>query len=203
MSHSIDCQIGSPPDVGFIVKTLANCRIVYGSVPLAEFGMLAHGFSDNAVMSPELADLIGAAFVIGEPEDIDTLRSMDLPVSAKRQAEHDQAAASGLSLVALWLRNGNRGRSSNAMCKHIFGLPISAGVDHPRDPDDLRRCLQFLEATQSAGQLHLMRSASPEWERLTASWDRIVSTFHEETANGKSAEKTYLMLRDALAPADQ
>lgn len=130
----------------YLVQTIGKCRVIFGNVPLSDFSGLTKGFSKKAVVATDLADRIGATFVIGEIEDVNALREAGLPVSEKRIAEAFEATRQGLPKVAWWLREGERGASSNAMCRRLFGFPAEAGIRHPLDPDDLRRCLSFLDA---------------------------------------------------------
>ncbi len=197
MSGDIKLQAGAHFS-GFEIRNVGGCRLVFGPVPLREIGMLMHGFSDKAVMATDIADLIGAAFVIGEPDDIKRLREMDLPVSEKRHADYLAAAEMGLHRVAAWLRRGQRGASSNAMCKRIFGVPVDAGVSHPHDPDDLRRCLLFLDAAEAHDKVALMADVSPQWASLAGRWADLVALFREEVAAGSSAPKTYELMKELL-----
>lgn len=191
-------QIGDTDHDGFTVKNIHGCRVVYGAIPVSEIGMLFHGFSKNAQIAIDIADRIGAALVIGEPEDLDGLRRMDLPMSAKRQADCRASNDAGLQKVAEWLGSGERGVSSNAMCKHIFGLPQDAGNAHPLDPDDLRRCVLFLDATDAHDKVPAMHEVSPGWARLVNRWDDLLAAFAEEGGvSGKSWPKTYALMREA------
>lgn len=195
MSTGNNLSIGVMPDDGFIIKSICGCRIVYGSVPISEFSMLTHGFSKKALMAADIADRIGAKLVIGEPDDLEALRKLDLPVSEKRHRDYQIAIQMGLPDVAMWLRTGERGASSNAMCKRIFNIPLDAGNDHPHDPDDLRRCLLFLDASRAHDKVQTMSGVSPEWDRLVPVWDQLVSTFNEEMRAGGTAQMTYKLLQ--------
>lgn len=142
-------------DPGYTITTIRGCRVVSGQVPLRDISMLCHGFSKKALMAIDLAGLMGVAFVIGEPEDIERMRAnrANLPISESRQHDAEVAKVCGLpqSLVN-WLRIGERGTSSEALCQSIFGVPGGARrTDHPHDPDDLRRCIAFLAATDIVG----------------------------------------------------
>ena len=193
-------QAGVGHQAGFTIKNICGCRLVFGQMPMSEVGMLTHGFSKKALMATDIADRIGALFVIGEPDDLEELRSMDLPVSEKRQADYQAASQLGLPKVASWLRDGERGASSNAMCKRIFGIPVDAGSDYPHDPDDLRRCLLFLDATDAHDKVDLMSGVSDEWQRLVSRWDELVVLFEEEVAGGsKSAPATYALMKEVLS----
>lgn len=198
MTQDMQCQDGKQHQRGFTIQNILGCRVVFGQVPAREFATLVHGFSHNAVMDIELADRLGATFVLGEPAALDDLRQLDLPISEKRLAECKAAKARGLDALALWLRNGERGESSNAMAKRIFGLPTDASNKHPYDPADLRRCLGLLDATQAHDQVHLMSDVSPEWATLVSSWDELRDSLMEELANGRSAPKTYALMHDLL-----
>lgn len=199
MSDGFILTPGAGAQPGFTIQNICGCRIVYGSIPASEMGMLTHGFSKKALMAVDIADRIGAVFVIGEPDDLEELRKMDLPVSDKRLADHMAASRLGLPKLASWLRDGERGSSSNAMCKRIFGIPADAGTDHPHDPADLRRCLLFLDAAEAHGKVGFMLDVSEEWGRLVARWDELVTLFEEEVAGGSgSAPVTYALMKEIL-----
>lgn len=161
--------------------------------------MLTHGFSKEALIATDIADRIGASLVIGEPGNLDELRKMDLPVSEKRHTDYQMAHGLGLYDVAMWLRTGERGASSNAMCKRMFGIPESAGNDHPHDPGDMRRCLTFLDQTNSHDKIQMMSDVSQEWARLVEVWGQLVSTLNAEMHNGNSAPKTYELMSSVLS----
>lgn len=195
MSSTAKATLAVHTAPGFTVKTICGCRVVYGPVPAKEFAMLAHGFSKKAQMAVDIADLIGATFVIGEPDDLADLRKLDLPVSVKRHNDYLAAHALGLDKVAMWLRKGERGASSNAMCRRIFGVPADAGVDHPHDPDDLRRCVLFLSATDAEAKVPMMADVSDEWARLVPIWSDLVRCLEAEMKVGDSAPRTYAMMK--------
>lgn len=84
------------------------------------------------------------------------------------------------------------------MCKAIFGLPDSAGTDHPRTPDDLRRCVLFLDATAARDRIEKVAAISPEWAALVGVWDTLTSSLEEEMAAGPVASKTYALIQSLL-----
>jgi hypothetical protein len=201
MSETTNLLASSPPrgwDDGFTVKSICGCRLVFGSVPLSDIGMITHGFGKKALMDVDLADLIGASFVIGMSADLEKLRKLDLPVSAKRHRDYLAARERGLNAVATWLRIGERGKSSNAMCQRIFGVPVEADSSHPRDPADLRRCIQMLDATNAHDRVSLMADLSPEWDKLVGAWDRLALIFAGERHAGTSAPRTYELMQELL-----
>lgn len=178
----------------YTIKYIARCRVVTGSIPLGDVAMLNHGFSERALMDMDVADQIGAVLVIGEPEDLAVLRSMHLPVSEKRYHDHGDAKRAGLPGHVLdWLLNGHRGLSSNAMCKRFFGAPADAGTSHPRDGSDFKRCLDFLDATQSHHKVGMMSCVSPEWELLVKRWADIKQLFDEEAPTGSTPKTNELI----------
>jgi len=198
MSQKFNTEISGDYSSEFSIKNICGCRIVFGPVPVSEMGMLAHGFSKNALVAIDVADRIGASIVIGEPEDLNRLRKMDLPVSEKRLTDYSSALKVAPPEVAEWLRSGERGASSNAMCKRFFGVPKDAGDNHPHDPDDLRRCVLFLDATSTHGRIRDMSDVSPSWASLVNQWNEILKTFREETGNNDGAPKTYSLMKSAL-----
>ena len=128
-------------DHGLTIRRLERCRIVTGPVPISEFSMVIHGFSDQAVMASDLASKMGVTFVIGEPEDLERLRQgltininqpedierlkqSGLPISSERINDAEMAKKQNLPVSLIdWLVNGDRGLSSDAMCQAMFGIP--------------------------------------------------------------------------------
>jgi hypothetical protein len=113
---------------------------------------------------------------------------------------------SGVQLVR-WLANGERGGSSNAIVTYLAGIPASVWWSeraHPRDPDDLVRCLKLLwSVPELAPRLPEMASASRQWAALIAIWPELCRTLDEEvpdwqTSQRWSAPRTYALMRDAL-----
>lgn len=194
----------SPVNPGYNVQSIGRCRIVSGLVPINDFQMLMHGFSDEAVMSIDIANQIGATFVIGEPEDVKNLGQRDLPASADRKSDAEYARKLGLSDgVINWLLKGKRGASSNAMCKAFFGVPKSATRNHPLDVSDLARCFQFLSvvAPEDLMLMEKIASLSPEWAALESHWNELTASFVSECGadlNGGSAPKTGELMMNIL-----
>lgn len=195
---------------GYQIRALDGCRIVEGSVPLGDMGVLCHGFSKKALLAVDLADLMGVAMVIGEPEDIDRMRAnrASLPLSTARQRDADLARARGLpDGVVRWLTWGERGASSNALCQALFGVPAEGRLTaHPHDADDLRRCLDFLAAAGiPAADLFRIGSPppSPQWTALKARWEELLACFGEELATpAKRAPRTCALLREITGGAN-
>jgi hypothetical protein len=185
-------------DEGFAVRRVCGCRIVTGSVPLQDIVMLTQGYSEAAVLAPDIADLIGATLVIGEPADLARLRELDLPPSEKRRADAAAATNLGLHDVAAWLLRGERGKSSNAMCKAIFGVPDDAASEHPHDPGDLRRCIQLVDAAGASDKLQAVAALSPEWERIVSRWTELRELLSQEMEVGSMAPKTYALIKELI-----
>ena len=61
---------GNAAGDGFTVKTIANCRIVFGQMPLEYMRPLTKGFSKDAKMDVTEAHRLDALFVLGEPQDL-------------------------------------------------------------------------------------------------------------------------------------
>lgn len=198
---SVEFGLGAGPAYeGFTVTRIGNCRIVHGMVPASELAMLWHGYSKKAVLDIDLASRIGASFVIGAPADIAGLRTMGLLPSAAREAESAAARGKGLPLVAGWLRDGERGLSSEALCHHLFGLPVAETDDYPHDADDLRRCLTFLSWVSAHDRIDEMRPVSPQWHALAVAWPQLVGAWQEGPAEA-APTRLEPLLRAALATA--
>ncbi|MCL4682372.1 MAG: hypothetical protein KJZ92_14020 [Rhodocyclaceae bacterium] len=195
---SVDISATNEHGSGYQVESLCGCRIVRGSVPLLEFAAIAKQMPKDARLDVQLAQRIGATFVIGTPGDLAKLRALGLPPSVVRQAEVADATAKAVpAAVVDWLRDGERGSSSECMCKTLFGVPASAGTDHPHDPGDLRRCVLFLEAADAMGRIAEMRAVSAEWAGIVSRWPEIEAAFQKER-NQDSAPDTYALLRVAV-----
>jgi hypothetical protein len=99
-----------------------------------------------------------------------------------------------------WLREGERGTSSETIVSVATGVPISGDdLSPPLDPDDLRRCaLLFCQVPELRPYLERMNKVAG-WRRLVAQWDELVGLMWEESArnNGK-CPFTYKRMQKAL-----
>lgn len=185
------------------VENIQGCTLIFGPIPIDDLVALSRNTGKETVISADLASLTDASFAFGLPEDIERLRqSPGLQISEARVRDAAMAAAQRCpAAVAEWLKIGERGMSSDAMCKTIFGIPSSAGTDHPHDPDDLSRCIKFLDAACSEGADRLelaaqMREVSPEWHALAEHWQEIEESFVAEEGNRKP--ETYKLMKRLL-----
>lgn len=195
---------------GYTVKTVGGCTMVFGPVPMMDVVSLMKQAPKKAVMDVGLADRIGATLVFGLKEDLERLPVSELPISPKRLADAAAANAAGLpGAVQVWLAEGDRGMSSNAMCKAIWsGVPESAEHHHPLDVDDLSRCIAMIDATQPGDRIQRAATISPEWAEIMAVWDHLRSTFKRESAemtkgSRKSFVETAELLQTALGRASK
>jgi hypothetical protein len=83
------------------------------------------------------------------------------------------------------------------MVAHIMGMGGTA--DHPRDPDDLRRCRLLVEQVPMIKAcLPNMASCSSVWARIVAQWNELCSLMDAEAPDWRSgrgsAPKTYALL---------
>lgn len=100
-----------------------------------------------------------------------------------------------------WLKNGERGISSEAIVSHLTGINIVkrlGSTDYPKDPADLNRCVKLLEAApEIRKEMHLMREVCDVWAKLVDSWDYLESLLKEEIAqNDGRCPKTYRAMRE-------
>lgn len=202
MSEQINAVLKPQNDDGYTIKTISGCKIVYGPVPVGDLYGLVGFFGKDSVVAIDIAQRIGATLVIGSPENIEQLRALKLPISAERARDVSLARISNVpQAVVEWLADGNRGLSSEAICKQVFGIPLSAKTDHPRDPADFGRCLEFL-AVIGAGywMCYLkdqMRGVSPEWKRLIDNWDAIEACYRSEPERNNKP-KTFALMDSVL-----
>ncbi len=201
-------------DLGYTITMTCGCRVVSGQVPLRDISTLCHGFSKKALMAIDLAALMGVAFVIGEPKDIERMRAnrASLPISESRQHDAEVAKVCGLPQgLANWLRVGERGASSEALCQSIFGVPGGARrTDHPHDPDDLRRCIAFLKATDIVGAdafCGKVAALSEQWAALMSRWEELLDCYAGElqtpvpSNQHRMMPKTYALMQEIIGGA--
>jgi len=181
---------------GYRVVTKMGCKIIFGEIPADDIAALcAVKERKNWLIDVLLSNRIGATIVCGPADALKQLNEANLPISDERQAEVSRAQNNAKipAAVVEWLRNGQRGLSSEALCKHFFGelafgVMANAGEHHPADPADLNRCLMFLDAafgTRTPVQMDSVRSISPYWDAYVDHWTELVSLFEKESGYEK------------------
>lgn len=194
MGTGISRHSGEPAPYrgNFTVETRHGCHIVMGTITMAAFETLGKGLSQRAVADLDLASLMGAALVVGEPENMRRLRAdrASLPISASRR--QDAAAAQALHLppaVTTWLLHGFRNPCADAICQAIFGVPEGADrIEHPRHSRDLAYCMDFLSATgllESAALVDVMSARSPQWAALMQHWEALINSHFDDMERKK------------------
>ena len=103
--------------------------------------------------------------------------------------------------VLAWLGNGQVGMSSKAMALAVCGA--TGPRNHPWDPDDLNRCLLFLEAVPEArGHMDKVAALSPVWARLVERWSELETSFIGEVGRdwckARSAPETYKLMQELI-----
>ncbi len=109
------------------------------------------------------------AYTVVRGAEADPLPVLPTPAnaSALEAAAHD------------WLRNGQIGSSSYALCVGLTGVtsPTENGSNlsaTPQDSADLGRCLAFFEAVPEArAKLEHMREKGPTWSALVTVWPEL------------------------------
>ncbi len=109
-----------------------------------------------------------------------------------------------VKLANRWIIGAGVGMSSKAIWSHMMdvGEP-DWGWSHPRDPDDLSRCIILLKIIPEwHARISEMAQRSPEWAALVLRWDEIVDSMEDEVgydwAKGQSAPKTYALMCSIL-----
>jgi len=120
-----------------------------------------------------------------------------------------------------WLREGERGESSEAIVEHLTGKPVGGKpyaerfgrLDHPADAGDFRRCELLLRAVPMARQeFPRMARVSPEWAALVGAWGDIVREAEAERPDiftnttthfhAASSQRIYDVIRQARSSSD-
>jgi hypothetical protein len=87
---------------------------------------------------------------------------------------------------------------------HVEGLSARAiagrGTDHPHDPSDLRRCINYWGTGRTDELRERMAGRSVYWDRLLPHWDALVALLRHEmdTRTDNTAPRTYIAMRTAL-----
>lgn len=205
--NEIQLQIDSGRQHEFTVIERDGCVLVRGALSVDGMRGVAAMCSKKAIISPELARMLGANFAFGLQADVDALIAKIKPeqiAAAKRSA-----GARGLSeAAAVWLASGERGSSSNAIFTKLTGInacDLGGKKDHPYDPADVRRCWLLLEdVPELKAGFHKMAHVSDQWDRLVASWDSIIAALTQEWGDirkpkrGAAAEQTYKLIKHAI-----
>jgi hypothetical protein len=88
----------------------------------------------------------------------------------------------------------------------MLGLSARAiaggGKDHPHDPSDLLRCVNYCKGRLSTADLRKrMAGRSVYWDRLLPEWDELVALLQHEidTRTDRTAPRTYAAMKRVLA----
>lgn len=95
------------------------------------------------------------------------------------------------------------GLSSHAIAR-AFDHCSAGGTDHPYDPADLNRCINYCAELEISTEALAERMApvSRQWAALVAEWDFLVALLEEEMALGTGrAPATYAQMRRLLGRA--
>ena len=88
-----------------------------------------------------------------------------------------------------------------------YGMGLSAqaiasgGRDHPHDPSDLLRCVNYCDGRLTTEQLQRrMTGRSIHWDRLLPEWDNLVALLRREmdTRTDGNAPRTYAEMKRVL-----
>lgn len=170
------------------VEQRFGCKIIWGSIPLGDLINLTKDADPSVMMSIHLANKIGAAFVFGTKDNLEKMgQDPNLPISQTRLAEGAEARKQGLPEdFANWLVHGHRGKSSDAIAQAVTGVIKGPKLkDHPRDADDLGRCMTVIETLTSGDLSHgdvinAMIGVSEAWTNLVWVWPKLEQAHKDE-----------------------
>ena len=122
-----------------------------------------------------------------------------------------------------WKQSGDTGVSSKTMCFAAFGGHKPRSIGYPHDPDDLGRCIRFLEKFPEAKDKlvalrtiddteiddtevefngKFIQSDSDVWGALLDHWDELVALHQEEAPAGR-APKCYARMKELIASVER
>lgn len=169
----------SKVDPEYSVVEEKGCTIIYGSIPLSIAASIFKSVPKGSIMDFTLARMLGANIALGLPEDTEAYRHKIAPAVIAKISETYRNF--GLSDEAIqWLAVGEQGNSSKAMFHHITGATPSPNEinAHPRDVDDLRRCIELEERVpEITGNIGKMAKVSDTWNNLADNWASLKGLF--------------------------
>lgn len=79
-------------------------------------------------------------------------------------------------------------------------IAFTGHFDHPRDPADLQRCVDFCQQQHIdvAELRRRMTGRTPYWDALLPHWKELVTTLQREAAAGPTAPETYALMKRYL-----
>lgn len=182
-------------DTNVTIEKRCGCTIAYGDIPLSALReILEKDPSVKGFFDMRSAKILGASFVIGTEEQLAALRkSLENEYVTRPKDDQDKKLPES---VQKWLRTGERGLSSDTMCRRFFGVPEGDNT-YPMDPSDLVRCIKFLKDTKTQNRLHEMKDVSKEWNLLVENWAQLKHILNKDIKNtdGKSAPETYTTMK--------
>ena len=198
MSEIFGLQVPHSVIARYTVERHPGFTLVFGAVPVSDFGMFAAAAGKGCVVSAELADRYGASFAFGNPD------AVEAAIESARPRSIDTRLADELGLSAgarEWLARGRHGLSSKCMFTELTGYPLADGKDAPDDAGALYRCRQLLDvAPELVERMGAMSSVSPVWARIAGAWTELCRTMDEEAPDWRSgtfsAPRTNALLRE-------
>lgn len=182
----------------YTVERHAGFTLIFGAMPVSDFGMFAAAAGERSVVSGDLADRYGASFAFGDPDAVEGA------IAAARPRAIDRRLADELGLSAgarEWLGRGRHGLSSKCMFSQLTGYPLGDDQDAPDDAGALYRCRLLLDAAPELGErIAEMSSVSPVWARIAGAWSELCRTMDEEAPDWRAgtftAPRTNSLLRE-------
>lgn len=202
-----DWGFQDPEDYKFV--KVANCVLVFGAMPMSDFGKLTKSAPKKSLLDPYVAQLADANLAVGTVDDLRALVEKLKPEALRRTRA--QMAGTGLDEDAvLWLAWGERGKSSEAIFQRMSGVLAPRGdtenKSYPRDAADLARCRKLLEAVpEFAPRIGVMADVSLEWSYLVEQWDELASMMDAEAPDWRlgsgAAQETSQRINEILTAA--
>jgi hypothetical protein len=182
MSFNATFVVGGDDYTEYTIRHQAGCILIFGSVPAGDFQSIAKLAPRKAVIDPTAAAMAGANFAFGLREDLENLKA-SLRANAIARAQQRYSAIGLTPKQIEWLACGERGLSSDTAFQVLTGVNLLDGdrPRHPSDVDDVRRCLDMLDACDlNQAFAPSMRDVSPQWSRLVDRWHAITIAIARE-----------------------
>ena len=180
----------------YVIKRVKHGMLVSGpqGIPASEavaITKMAEALGYN-LMDMSISSALGAVMALTNKES-----------GEKWRAEIEERVTRNRDTVEAWLKGADVGMSSKALAMTLSGMAVSAlgkreCKAHPYDPADIGRCFRMLDRFPELREnLHLMKKASPVWEKLIDRWDDLRALYNEEFPTGK-APKLYDLIQELI-----
>ncbi|RGE41344.1 hypothetical protein DZC30_18725 [Comamonas testosteroni] len=167
------------------LKEEARLYLSYGNQTPESIDQIIRSMGTDIIFCSDTARMAGATLAAGTAQALYDLRQRLKPSAVERQ----KMVTPSLSEEAnVWLSQGRRSLATDSVFQFLTETPLIHGrmmlgyPYHPKTVEDMKKCLQLLEAVPDLRTpfTSKMASASRPWEKLTSRWAELASKVSRE-----------------------